>query len=1489
MSDKTFRKSKKVVLKKVEHNGSVLKNKECQEREDSDIGRKSHVNVEKIHIQNMEKNSSKGSKSINEVRREPPSKEPHVNLEKIHIQSMEKKSSKENKSLNEVRREPPSKEPHVNVEKIHIQNMEKKSSKGSKSINEVRREPPSKEPHVNLEKIHIQNMEKNSSKESKSLNEVRREPPSKEPHVNAEKIHIQNMEKNSSKENKSLNEVRREPPSKEPHVNVEKIHIQNMDKNSSKGNKSINEVRRETPSKEPNVNVEKIHIRNMDKNSSKGNKCINEVSLEVLLKSGNSNFDKNSSKDVEGKKQLKEKLQSREVNNVKLGTKGGDRENDSKNADLNLKGKHDHINSDKVIQNLNSRAMSNSNQNEGKSIAVENMETFAKNKVKLVKKEINDQKENKNHIKTKSNAGSNMLKFFSSKKYKKKSKAATTKVNVSKKNNSPKRKLSRMPSSIRSLSSRSIKISDDRNKRELKEYTPSTPKKPPSNNQVKHDSKEISIKKPSSLTQVKLKSAQATADSLESRSSRTPIAIQQARATFFIQDGPNDVRVHMENSEIHFYSSSNSFIQAISRKSIKSLTLHNDGRSAELLLSDESTKLLCFKNTTDCLGFASSFYSPASSETADLDDLNNNETFARAQKKVKSETTHDRIDPLNDQKKANTRYSTGRNVTDKPPKHNKVTPRSDPSDSAHTEIKTTNSFLSISDAIMSHHSLKKKEKEDSLFLKQEANSTIINFNTSSNQGLQKEVSENKKKQLEEDEIAKVASKSKESATRSLPFREGEKEVEMTGATDLLKIDMISSAGTDESIQSAKLEIKKEASKFTKMLKMGIPIGAVEHKMKMEGMSKDVMKLVIESNIDLAKAQKVCDSNSTKRKTAAPKKNKKEGVSLTPDEESIAMVYRKMLKVSIPREAVLHKMKRDNVSKKIIAALLGLEKEVPTTSTENTKMRCEVPKLTDEEEDIAKKYRKMLKVSVPKEAVRHKMTRTNIDIKIIAAVLGESLPVDDPSFKTPRPKMNKGRSLVGLHWTPLSPKSIKESVWGRKFLNKDGLPEPKQSDINRLEELFHKKKNKRKLNTTTSSETAGAIEKKMAGLLDLTRANNVAISLKAFKEFKHNTLANVLSDLDPDNVIPRDKIQFIRNILPTNGEAALVRSYKGDDGTLSPVEMFFRHLNNVQRIEEKVFVLQTMNNFNESTKGIEQNLRLLSEVCSQVMESEKLAQVLETVLIIGNIMNEGTRTGGAAGFKLDSLLKLTQTKSTDGKVTVLDYIVMTFVAKDQRDALNLALEFPDIKVASRIMISEIISDVVTMRSGLKRCQTEVYNMKKDQHSKKNPKKKSAGMVGDRSTLMAAIKSGRKTGNDDNNSLQDSRRALFASIKAKRVDNETKGMDSMKSLLSEIRDRTSDKIEPPRNAFLASIRELRTDEEKPNKGLDGRKSLLLEIKNRKSASRIDENDESTFENIDFSPGVKRLEDFIKDASSTMGMVEHQRDSTMEQCKVSEIDKV
>ena len=58
-------------------------------------------------------------------------------------------------------------------------------------------------------------------------------------------------------------------------------------------------------------------------------------------------------------------------------------------------------------------------------------------------------------------------------------------------------------------------------------------------------------------------------------------------------------------------------------------------------------------------------------------------------------------------------------------------------------------------------------------------------------------------------------------------------------------------------------------------------------------------------------------------------------------------------------------------------------------------------------------------------------------------------------------------------------------------------------------------------------------------------------------------------------------------------------------------------------------------------------------CDEVRKSKKLAKVLELILLIGNIMNTGSKNAQSVGFDISYLPKLNNTKVR--LVPLLDYL------------------------------------------------------------------------------------------------------------------------------------------------------------------------------------------------------------------------------------------
>jgi hypothetical protein len=445
-----------------------------------------------------------------------------------------------------------------------------------------------------------------------------------------------------------------------------------------------------------------------------------------------------------------------------------------------------------------------------------------------------------------------------------------------------------------------------------------------------------------------------------------------------------------------------------------------------------------------------------------------------------------------------------------------------------------------------------------------------------------------------------------------------------------------------------------------------------------------------------------------------------------------------------------------------------------------------------------------------------MEKEGVSDKVISNVLGRSAAAlkANQEIKVSGSASNSS-NLINLHWNAMEDVPA-GSVWEAS----KNAPDSERSDFAELVKLFQKKKPSNKQNDRQKGNESNISGK--AKLLDHTRATNISISLKAFKEFSHLELAEIIAFLDPLRKIRGERAQFIRDLLPTVTEMKIIDDYTGTDDRLVPAEIWFRHLRGIKRLETKAQVMRTMEMFLSEMAAVQSNYKLLGEVCHQVMSSSKLQEVLAMVLRIGNVMNEGTRTGGAAGFKFDSLLRLTQTKTADGKITVLDYLVKIFVERGQRDSLDLLSDFPECQVASRMLISDMNEEVMNLRKSLNQCRNELNDLRKD-YAKPSETAPS----------------------------EDTRSQLFASIRARK-----------QQLTPNSESRPSQQGFAQRDLFLAAIKEKSCEKKIPEKNVS-----------KKSLGDLDNS---------LASGVKRLNDFINEVEPAFSTLESHRDEALEACK-------
>lgn len=629
--------------------------------------------------------------------------------------------------------------------------------------------------------------------------------------------------------------------------------------------------------------------------------------------------------------------------------------------------------------------------------------------------------------------------------------------------------------------------------------------------------------------------------------------------------------------------------------------------------------------------------------------------------------------------------------------------------------------------------------------------------------------------------------------------------EVVSAQDLPSSPVSTFTTTSVGIKTVTMLLNEDetsiANIYILMLKRGVPIAAVEHRLKKDGVDSKIAHAVLSSN----------GEDETQKPS-----------SINNEDSPIVKQYKQMLKMGVPGDAVRHRMVKDGVEASIISIVLSASCDSVNASSEDlvpsrTKNQS---KLSPSEELEVAKYRKLLKLQVSREALLSRMQNERVDDRVIEAVLGKVALNQGRSQKSTATSTNS--KLINLHWQAMDDVPA-GSVWeyGQSSFDLE------KSDIHSLVEQFQKK--------PTSSKQGPDLKDKpnlgaKAKLLDVTRANNVAISLKAFKDFSYKELAEIIGFLDPCRKVLGERAQFIRDLLPSAKESTLIMKYQGSDDRLGPAEQWFKELQGIKRIDTKARVIRTMEFFSSEVSVIRNNFKLLSQVCSQIKRSTKLVDVLKMVLKVGNTMNAGTRSGDAAGFRFDSLLRLTQTKTTDGKMSVLDYIVSVFVEKGQRDKLNLVSDFPELHTVSRFLIVDMQNEVKALGESLSRCKEELKAMESDIHASTTSK-------GDSPKVVTSSTNG------------DPRNALVASIAAKR-NKEDSFADIPKTENFAKRDDFLAAIDSKRKASLESTRDSES--------------------RRSSNSRIENN---------FQGGMTRLRQFIDSVDDSFMRLQKQKDEALQ----------
>ncbi|MFS8031629.1 putative formin, FH2 domain-containing protein [Helianthus anomalus] len=260
----------------------------------------------------------------------------------------------------------------------------------------------------------------------------------------------------------------------------------------------------------------------------------------------------------------------------------------------------------------------------------------------------------------------------------------------------------------------------------------------------------------------------------------------------------------------------------------------------------------------------------------------------------------------------------------------------------------------------------------------------------------------------------------------------------------------------------------------------------------------------------------------------------------------------------------------------------------------------------------------------------------------------SLTSSSSSKPPPPPPQVK---LKPLHWDKVNANVGHPTAWDQ--VNKGSF----RFDGDLMEALFGtvaaNKKSPRDNSSPSPKSKLNSGPPSQRFILETRKSQNIAIILRSLVVSRQEIIDCLLEGKGLDI----DTLEKLTKISPTKEEEELILNYDQDITRLADAESFLYHIlravpSAFTRFNAMFFKLS----YTSEVSQIKNTLQTLEAACRELKTRGLFVKLLEAILKSGNRMNAGTSRGNAQAFNLNSLLKLSDVKSSDGKTTLLHFVV-----------------------------------------------------------------------------------------------------------------------------------------------------------------------------------------------------------------------------------------
>ncbi|XP_004645437.1 inverted formin-2 isoform X2 [Octodon degus] len=271
----------------------------------------------------------------------------------------------------------------------------------------------------------------------------------------------------------------------------------------------------------------------------------------------------------------------------------------------------------------------------------------------------------------------------------------------------------------------------------------------------------------------------------------------------------------------------------------------------------------------------------------------------------------------------------------------------------------------------------------------------------------------------------------------------------------------------------------------------------------------------------------------------------------------------------------------------------------------------------------------------------------------------------------------------LNWQKLPSHVAREhnSMWAT--LSSPGS-EQVEPDFGSIERLFSFPTVKPKELTAAPARK----EPKEVTFLDAKKSLNLNIFLKQFKCSNEEVTAMIRAGNTAKFDV--EVLKQLLRLLPENHEIENLRAFTEERAKLASADQFYVLLLDIPCYQLRIECMQLYEGTAVVLDMVRPKAQLVLSACESLLRSHRLPIFCHLILKIGNFLNYGSHTGDADGFKISTLLKLTETKSQQNRVTLLHH-VLEEVEKSYPDLLQLPRDLEQPSQAAGINVEIIRSE------------------------------------------------------------------------------------------------------------------------------------------------------------------------------------------------------